>query len=89
MILVQDTKGNKTREGVRTGGARRDSNHTPSSAAFYYESMNRKLEPRKPIYECRCNGRLQTKRFTRLARLKGRVEESTCLTCTGLHGKTN
>ncbi len=22
---------------------------------------------RKPIYECRCNGRLQTKRFTRLS----------------------
>jgi hypothetical protein len=21
----------------------------------------------KPIYECRCNGRLQTKRFTRLS----------------------
>ncbi len=27
--------------------------------------MERKLL--KPIYECRCNGRLQTKRFTRLA----------------------
>ncbi len=35
----------------------------------YYESMNRKLKI-KPIYECRCNGRLQTKRFT-------------CLTHTG------
>ena len=34
---------------------------------FYYESMKRKLKPIKPIYECRCNGRLQTKRFTRLA----------------------
>jgi hypothetical protein len=32
----------------------------------YYESMKRKLEI-KPIYECRCNGRLQTKRFTRLS----------------------
>ncbi len=32
----------------------------------YYESMKRKLKI-KPIYECRCNGRLQTKRFTRLA----------------------
>jgi hypothetical protein len=31
----------------------------------YYESMKRKLKI-KPIYECRCNGRLQTKRFTRL-----------------------
>jgi hypothetical protein len=30
----------------------------------YYESMERKLL--KPIYECRCNGRLQTQRFTRL-----------------------
>ncbi len=27
---------------------------------FYYESMKRKLL--KPIYECRCNGRLQTRR---------------------------
>jgi hypothetical protein len=34
---------------------------------IYYESMKRKLKPIKPIYECRCNGRLQTKRFTRLA----------------------
>ncbi len=32
---------------------------------FYYESMKRKLKPIKPAYECRCNGRLQTKRFTR------------------------
>jgi hypothetical protein len=32
----------------------------------YYESMKRKLKI-KPMYECRCNGRLQTKRFTRLA----------------------
>jgi hypothetical protein len=32
----------------------------------YYESMKRKLKI-KPIYECRCNERLQTKRFTRLA----------------------
>jgi hypothetical protein len=28
--------------------------------------MKRKLKI-KPIYECRCNGRLQTKRFTSLA----------------------
>ena len=28
--------------------------------------MNRKLKI-KPIYECRCNVRLQTKRFTRIA----------------------
>ena len=32
----------------------------------YYESMKRKLKI-KPIYECRCDGRLQTKRFTRLS----------------------
>jgi hypothetical protein len=30
----------------------------------YYESMERKLL--KPIYECRCNGRLQPERFTLL-----------------------
>jgi hypothetical protein len=34
------------------------------SLKVYYESMERKLL--KPIYECRCNGILQTKRFTRL-----------------------
>jgi hypothetical protein len=50
----------------------------------YYESMKGNLKI-KPIYECRCNGRLQTKRFMRLGhyvggdeRLKARVEESTC-----------
>ena len=32
----------------------------------YYESMKWKLKI-NPIYECRCNGRLQTKRFMRLA----------------------
>jgi hypothetical protein len=32
----------------------------------YYESMKRNLKI-KPIYECRCNGRLQTKKFTRLS----------------------
>jgi hypothetical protein len=32
----------------------------------YYESMKRKLKI-KPIYECWCDGRLQTKRFTRLS----------------------
>ena len=31
----------------------------------YYESMKRKLKI-KPICECRCTGRLQTKRLTRL-----------------------
>ncbi len=36
----------------------------------YYESMKRKLL--KPIHECRCNGRLQTKRFTRLSHWVGR-----------------
>jgi hypothetical protein len=33
--------------------------------------MKRKLKRIKPIYECRCNGRLQTKRFTRLAHTTG------------------
>jgi hypothetical protein len=37
-----------------------------SGLFVYYESMKRKLKT-KPIYECRCNGRLQTKRFTRLS----------------------
>ncbi len=32
----------------------------------YYASINRELKI-KPIYECRCDGRLQTKRFTRLS----------------------
>ncbi len=32
----------------------------------YYESIKRKLKI-KQIYECRCDGRLQTKRFTRLS----------------------
>ncbi len=32
----------------------------------YYESMKRKVKI-KPLYECRCNGKLQTKRFTRLS----------------------
>jgi hypothetical protein len=32
----------------------------------YYESMKRKLKI-KPIYECRCNARIQTKRFTLLS----------------------
>jgi hypothetical protein len=34
--------------------------------------MERKLL--KPIYECRCNGRLQTKRFTRLTHTGSVVE---------------
>ena len=37
------------------------------------ESMKRKLKI-KPIYECRCNGRLQTKRFTRLTHTGSVVE---------------
>ncbi len=41
----------------------------------YYESMKRDLQTR-PIYECRCDERLKTK-----------VEESTCLTYTGLLGE--
>jgi hypothetical protein len=32
----------------------------------YYESMKRNLNI-KPTYECRCDGRLQTNRFTRLS----------------------
>jgi hypothetical protein len=38
----------------------------------YYESMERQVL--KPIYECRCNGRLQTKRFTRLTHTGSVVE---------------
>jgi hypothetical protein len=38
----------------------------------YYESMERNLL--KPIYDCRCNGRLQTKRFTRLTHTGSVVE---------------
>ena len=36
-----------------------------SRVFVYYESMKRKIKI-KSIYECRCNGRLQTKRFTHL-----------------------
>jgi hypothetical protein len=36
-----------------------------SNRFCFYESMKRKLKI-KTIYECRCNERLQTKRFTRL-----------------------
>jgi hypothetical protein len=32
----------------------------------YYESIKWEVKI-KPIYECRCDGRLQTKRFTRLS----------------------
>jgi hypothetical protein len=39
----------------------------------YYESMKWNLKI-KPIYECRCNGRLQTKRFTRLTHTESVVE---------------
>ncbi len=39
---------------------------------YIYESMKRKLL--KPIYECRCNARPQTKRFTRLAHTGSVVE---------------
>ncbi len=46
---------------------------SPSCFIVYYESMKRKLKI-KPIYECRCDGRLQTKRFTRLSHT-GFVEE--------------
>ena len=40
------------------------------SGFVYYESIKREVKI-KPIYECRCDGRLQTKRFT-------------CLSYTGL-----
>ncbi len=38
----------------------------PNVLVVYYESIKRELKT-KPIYECRCDGRLQTKRFTRLS----------------------
>ena len=38
-----------------------------------YESINQEINI-KPIYECRCNGRLQTKRFTRLTHTGSVVE---------------
>jgi hypothetical protein len=34
-----------------------------SALEVYYESMKRNLKI-KPIHECRCNGRLQTKRLS-------------------------
>jgi hypothetical protein len=40
--------------------------NVPLVELLYYESMKRNPKI-KPIYECRCNGRLQTKRFTRLS----------------------
>ncbi len=39
---------------------------TPRYCFVYYESIKRELKIR-PIYECRCDGRLQTKRFTGLS----------------------
>jgi hypothetical protein len=38
----------------------------PVGLFVYYESMKRKIKI-KPVYECRCDGRLQTNRFTRLS----------------------
>ena len=44
-----------------------DKYHVPYQDLFvYYESIKRELKI-KPIYECRCDGRLQTKRFTCLS----------------------
>jgi hypothetical protein len=40
--------------------------HKYDGYVVYYESMKRKLKI-KPTDECRCNGRLQTKRFTRIS----------------------
>ena len=48
-----------------------------SVRVFYYESRKRELKIRL-MNEGRCD-----------ERLKARVEESTCLTYTGLHDKTN
>ena len=48
--------------------------HTP---VVYYESRKREIQIRL-MNECRCD-----------QRLKARVEESTYLTYTGLHDKTN
>ena len=39
----------------------------------YYESMKQKIKIKR-IYECRCNGRLQTKRFTLLTHTGSVVE---------------
>jgi hypothetical protein len=44
------------------GGVR----NTNQKLVVYYESIKRELKI-KPMYECRCDGRLQTKRFTRLS----------------------
>ena len=49
----------------------------PTMFMVYYESRKRELKIRL-MNEGRCD-----------ERLKGRVEESTCLTYTGLHDKTN
>ena len=43
----------------------------------YYESIKRELKT-KPIYECLCD-----------ERPKHKAEESTRLSCTGVHDKTN
>jgi hypothetical protein len=45
---------------------------TQALLIYVYEWMKRKLL--KPIYECRCNGRLQTKRFTLLVHTGSVVE---------------
>jgi hypothetical protein len=47
--------------------------HFCSKFTVYYESMKRKLKI-KPIYERRCDGRLQTKRFTRFTHTGSVVE---------------
>jgi hypothetical protein len=44
----------------------------PRDCFVYYESMKRRLQI-KPIYECRCDGRLKTKRFTRLSHTRRNV----------------
>ncbi len=52
-----------TKIGTRRKG---EGYHDSSHRVVYYESINRELKI-KPIYECRCDERLQTKtkRFTR------------------------
>ncbi len=48
--------------GTRPGQTRQNQR---TKKVVYYESMKRKVKIKR-IYECRCNGKLQTKRFTRL-----------------------
>ena len=62
----------KTEEKVREMGERSKGTGIRITYIVYYESLNRELKT-KPINECRCDERLQT-----------RVEESTRLVCPQL-----